>query len=174
MKSWFNRSAKHFDDVTEMVTRKLPIPDIDDDDKYVQFVARRDENGYWAISSRNNVHTVTEGIEHVSRAFQSALHKHLSESLNASQTKRQKQGEMTFDNAFIILRDLEKSVLAHAETLAAGAEPKNHFMAAWRLMPPKLQTRLNTETEYRDTHTHTPLFPSPKKDKKPPPPQALN
>ena len=41
---------------------------------------------------------------------------------------------MNFDAAFLILRDMEESLLKYRNT-PAGPEPAHHFMAAYRLLP---------------------------------------
>jgi hypothetical protein len=171
MKSWFNRRAKSFDDVKEMVTRKLPVPDMGGDDKFVQFTARRDSEGYWTLSSKNNLKTVTQGVETLSQAFQKAIDKHLSCARAQTPNLRQKQSLMTFDSAFLILRDMEQSLLAFTGE-AAKEEPANHYMAAWRLMPQRLQESLNAEAERRDAGADSALFPKNNPAIKPPP--ALN
>jgi hypothetical protein len=71
----------------------------------------------------------------------------------------------------LILRDMEQSLLAFTGE-AAREEPKNHYMAAWRLMPQRLQESLNAEAERRDAAGDSPLFPKNNSVKKPPP--ALN
>ena len=59
MKNMFRRitgrPADSFDQVEEMNTRKLPIPDLEATDKFVQFTAKRTKEGYWTISYKNNV-----------------------------------------------------------------------------------------------------------------------
>ena len=40
-KGWFNKAANSFDEVRQMTTRKLPVPDLEGTDKYVQLTAKR-------------------------------------------------------------------------------------------------------------------------------------
>ncbi len=50
--------------------------------------------------------------------------------------------EMNFDTAYLILKDMEDSLLKYRAT-PPGEEPKHHFMAAYRLLPEKFREGLD-------------------------------
>lgn len=129
-KGWFNKAANSFDEVKQMTTRKLPVPDLEGTDKYVQLTAKRTKDGYWTINIDNNIKTVTAGVQEVSRAYRSALTKHTGRYVQQGD----EEFRMNFDAAFLILRDMEESLLKYRDT-PPGAEPAHHFMAAYRLLP---------------------------------------
>ncbi|HYD18270.1 MAG TPA: hypothetical protein VEF76_07315 [Patescibacteria group bacterium] len=131
----FNRAADSFDQVDQMVTRKLPIPDLENTDKNIQFTATRDKLGHWTITSKHNLRNVTYGLQQVSHAFTAAVEKHTGR-------KPGDDLEMNFDSAFLILKDMEESLLKYRAT-AAGEEPKHHYMAAYRLLPEKFREGLD-------------------------------
>jgi hypothetical protein len=137
MKNIFKRVADSFDQVRLMVTRKLPIPDMEGTGKYVEFQAKRDKQGFWSITSKHNVTSVTYGFQTVSRAYQAAVLKHTGKSVDKGD-----EFLMNFDTAFLILKDMEESLLKYNGT-AAGAEPANHFMAAYRLLPQQFREGLD-------------------------------
>jgi len=129
-KGWFNKAANSFDEVRQMTTRKLPVPDLEGTDKFVQLTAKRTKEGYWTISIDNNIKTVTAGVQEVSRAYRSAINKHTGRYVTAGDEELR----MNFDAAFLILRDMEEALLKYRNT-PAGPEPAHHFMAAYRLLP---------------------------------------
>lgn len=132
LRKWFNRAADSFDQVDQMVTRKLPIPDLEGTDKSIQFTAKRGKLGHWTISSKHNLRNVTYGLQKVSLAYQKACEKH------AGKKPGDGEFEMNFDTAFLILKDMEESLLKYRQT-APSEEPKHHFMAAYRLLPEKFR-----------------------------------
>lgn len=132
----FNRAADSFDQVDQMVTRKLPIPDLEGTDKNIQFVARRGKYGHWTITSKHNLRSVTSGLQKVSHAYQAACEKHAGRKPSGDPF------EMNFDTAFLILKDMEESLLKYRAT-PSGEEPKHHFMAAYRLLPEKFREGLD-------------------------------
>lgn len=133
----FNKAADSFDQVAEMVTRKLPVPDLEGTDKFIQFTAKRNKTGQWNITSKNNLKQVTAGLEDVSRAYQTAVEKHYGR-------KAPIPGEvdMNFDTAYLILKDMEESLLKYKAT-PGGEEPKHHFMSAYRLLPKQFREGLD-------------------------------
>lgn len=138
LKKIFNKAADSFDRVDEMVTRKLPVPDLEGTDKFVQFTAKRNKSGQWNITSKNNMKQVTAGVEIISRAYQAALEKHYGrKSLYTGESL-----DMNFDTAFLVLKDMEESLLRYKAT-PGGDEPKNHFMAAYRLLPKQFREGLD-------------------------------
>lgn len=132
----FNRAAASFDQLDYMVTRQLPIPDLEGSDKYVQFIAKRAKSGNWTISSKHNLRMVTAGLQKVSHAYQAACEKHLGRKSFGDAP------EMNFDTAFLILKDMEESLLRYRAT-PPKEEPKHHYMAAYRLLPEKLREGLD-------------------------------
>lgn len=137
LKKWFNRAADSFDQVDQMVTRQLPVPDLEGTDKSIQFTAKRGKLGHWTISSKHNLRNVTYGLQKVSLAYQKACEKHAGRKPDADGKL-----EMNFDTAFLILKDMEESLLKYRQT-APGEEPKHHFMAAYRLLPEKFREGLD-------------------------------
>lgn len=132
----FNRAASTFDQVDYMVTRKLPIPDLEGTDKHVQFIAKRTKTGQWTISSKHNLRTVTAGLQKVSHTYQAACEKH------AGRKSYGEVLEMNFDTAFLILKDMEESLL-HYRASPLTEEPKHHYMSAYRLLPEKMREGLD-------------------------------
>lgn len=132
----FNRPAQSFDQVDQMVTRQLPIPDLEGTGKTIQFTAKRGKLGHWTISSKHNMRHVTAGLQKVSLAYQQACEKH------AGRKPMGEAFEMNFDTAFLILKDMEESLLKYRAT-APAEEPKHHFMSAYRLLPEKFREGLD-------------------------------
>jgi len=161
LKKIFNKAADSFDQVTQMVTRKLPIPDLEGTDKFIQFTAKREKSGQWTISSKHNLKQVTAGLQDVSRAYLAAAEKHLGRRPYAGEA-----AEMNFDNASLILRDLEESLLKYKATLA-GEEPKHHYMAAYRLLPKQFREGLDDIFFDRTEKKGQILPPKPAADPKP-------
>lgn len=131
----FNKAADSFDQVDQMVTRKLPIPDLENTDKNIQFTATRGKYGHWTITSKHNLRNVTYGLQQISHAYQAACEKHAGR-------KPGDDMEMNFDTAYLILKDMEESLLKYRAT-PPGEEPKHHFMAAYRLLPEKFREGLD-------------------------------
>lgn len=131
------KPADSFDRVNYMTTRKLPIPDLDGTDKFVQFIAKRTKQGYWEITSKNNVKIVTDGFQKVQRAFPTAVNKHLG----AGPTKSTEQ-TYNFDTAFLILKEMEEALLKY-DGAPLLDEPNSHYMAAYRLLPRQFQEGLD-------------------------------
>jgi|GEM_PF-1369903 len=138
-KGWFNKAANSFDEVKEMTTRKLPVPDLEGTEKFVQLNAKRTKDGYWTINIQNNIKTVTAGVQEVSRAYRSAITKHTGRYVSGSDDT---DFRMNFDAAFLILRDMEESLLKYRDT-PPGAEPDKHFMAAYRLLPQAFREQMD-------------------------------
>jgi hypothetical protein len=161
MRSIFKRVADSFDQVRLMVTRKLPIPDMEGTGKYVEFQAKRDKQGFWSITSKHNVTSVTYGFQNVSRAYQAAVLKHTGKSVDKGESFL-----MNFDTAFLILKDMEESLLKY-NNQPAGAEPANHFMAAYRLLPQQFREGLDDLFFSRTEKKGEILAPKAKKDKDP-------
>jgi hypothetical protein len=172
MKNLFRRIASSFDRVNYMATRRLPVPDLEGTGKYVEFQAHRDKQGFWSITSKHNVTQVTAGFQTVSRAFQAACVKHAGQA--------PEKGEdflLNFDTAFLILKDMEESLLRYNGT-PAGAEPGWHYMAAFRLLPQQFREGLDDLFSSRTERKGQILAPKVRKDavaqpaaKLPPPPK---
>jgi hypothetical protein len=137
-KGWFNKAANSFDDVKQMTTRKLPVPDLDGTDKFVQLTAKRTKEGYWTISIQNNIKTVTNGVQEVSRAYREAITKYTGRRISSNTD----EFRMNFDAAFLILRDMEESLMKYKET-APSPEPDFHYMAAYRLLPQAFREQMD-------------------------------
>lgn len=137
-KGWFNKAVNSFDDVKQMTTRQLPLPGLEGTDKFVQLTAKRTAEGYWTISMQNNVKTITAGVEDVARAYRAAITKYTHrKAVSADEVFR-----MNFDAAFLILRDMEESLMQHAGS-TPQAEPEGHYMAAYRLLPQAFRTQID-------------------------------
>ena len=159
MRNIFKRVADSFDQVRHMSTRKLPIPDMEGTGKYVEFNAKRDKSGFWSITSKHNVTSVTYGFQTVSRAYQAAVLKHTGKSVDKDDDLL-----MNFDTAFLILRDMEEALLKYKNT-PAGEEPANHFMAAYRLLPKQFREGLDDLFFSRTEKKGEVLAPKAKKEK---------
>lgn len=131
------RPADSFDQVEYMQTRKLPIPDLDGTDKFVQFMAKRTKEGYWDISSKNNMKNVTTGFQLVQEAFGAAMKKHAGAPFVKGQGLL-----FNFDTTFLVLRDMEEALLKYNGTVAKD-EPEYHYMAAYRVLPRQFQEGLD-------------------------------
>ena len=156
----FNKTADSFDRVRHMVTRRLPIPDLEGTGKYVEFHAKRDKQGFWTISSKHNVTSVTHGFQTVSRAFQAACLKHTGRVPDKSENFL-----MNFDTAFLVMKEMEEALLKYNST-PAGNEPPNHFMAAYRLLPQQFREGLDDLYFNRTEKKGEILAPKVKKDPK--------
>lgn len=137
-KGWFNKAASSFDDVKQMTTRKLPVPGLEGTDKFVQLSAKRTKEGYWTISIQNNIKTVTGGVQEVSRAYREAITKYTGRRIGSNA----EEFRMNFDAAFLILRDMEESLMKYKDS-APSAEPDFHYMAAYRLLPPSFREEMD-------------------------------
>ncbi|MDY0008295.1 MAG: hypothetical protein RBS08_01190 [Bdellovibrionales bacterium] len=137
-KGWFNKAADSFDDVKQMTTRKLPFPGLEGSDKFIQLTAKRTREGYWTISSQTNIKTVTGGVQDVSRAYRQAVSKYTGRSASSSG----EEFRMNFDAAFLILRDMEESLIRYKDS-APTPEPDFHYMAAYRLLPQAFREQMD-------------------------------
>jgi hypothetical protein len=155
LKKLFGKSVRTFDKTKKMVTRNLPIPNLEDTGSFIRFTAKKNEEGYWMIAGEQKLSTVTTGLQMATEAYRKAICKHTSAA------KEDLAGDMafTFDSAFLILRDMEESLLNYAAT-EAGPEPDHHFMAAYRLANANMKTALD-ERFYR-TQTEKGLILKPK------------
>lgn len=158
MKNMFRRIATSFDKVTLMTTRRLPVPDLEGTGKYVEFQARRDKQGFWSITSKHNVTQVTAGFQTVSRAFQAACQKHAGVVPDKGENLL-----LNFDTAFLILKDMEESLLKYNAT-PMGEEPGWHYMAAFRLLPQQFREGLDDLFSSRTERKGAILAPKPRKD----------
>lgn len=156
MKKTFQRFSKRqpdsFDQVREMTTRKLPVPDLDGTSIYVQFTAEKSKEGYWTISSKTNLKSVTAGLQSVGRAYQDAVTKHFGKRV-----EQYKGLTLNFDTAFLILRDMEESLLKYNNT-PAGEEPPRHYMGAYRLLPLQFREGLD-DLGHNRTEKSGPILP---------------
>lgn len=140
LKGLFSRkAADKFDQVDQMVTRKLPIPDLDGTDKYVQLTAKRDRHGLWTITGKNNMKMITSGMRAIDRAYNAALAKHAAD---APKPEKDSPLRMDFDQAYLMLRDMEESLLKYNATPPAE-EPPRHYMAAYRLLPQGFREKMD-------------------------------
>lgn len=137
-KGWFNKAANSFDEVKQMTTRQLPVPGLEGTDKFVQLTAKRTKEGYWTISIQNNIKTVTAGVQDVSRAYREAISKYTGRRIGSDSD----EFRMNFDAAFLILRDMEESLMKYKDT-APSAEPDFHYMAAYRLLPQAFREQMD-------------------------------
>ena len=131
------KPANSFDQVEEMTTRKLPIPDLGDPNKFVQFIAKRTKEGYWTINYKNNVKSITAGFQTIKDAYPVAVKKHSGAAPSSTLTQT-----YNFDTAFLILRDMEETLLKHSGAVL-DTEPDRHYMAAYRLLPRQFQESLD-------------------------------
>lgn len=137
LRDFFRKTVKSFDDLREMVTRDLPIPGFEGTDKYIRFAAHRDSEGYWSITTKTNITTVTVGVETVTQAYQAAMLKHTGKVPGRGQVFK-----MNFDTVFLILRDMEEALLKYRDNVAKQ-EPPRHYMSAYRLLPDRLRTDID-------------------------------
>lgn len=158
IKKFFNRVADSFDKLTTMVTRKLPVPDMEGAGKFVQFTATRGKDGYWTISSKHNMTSITAGFQTVSRAYHQAVEKHANRTSVPGDTV-----SMNFDTAFLVLKDMEESLIAHTGTVP-DSEPKHHFMHAYRLLPEQFRAGLD-DLLFKRTEQKGQLLPPKSRDK---------
>ncbi len=126
-----------FDQVAEMTTRKLPVPDLEGTDIYIRFNAEKSKEGYWTISSKTNLKNVTAGLQAIGRAYQAAVQKHFG-----AHVEKYKDLALNFDTAYLILRDMEESLLKYNNS-PAGEEPARHYMGAYRLLPQQFREGLD-------------------------------
>lgn len=157
MKNIFRRfsrkSADSFDQVDKMVTRELPIPDLEGSNIYIQFKAEREKDGLWKIRSFTNLKNVTSGLQAVGQAYQKAVAKHFGKHV-----EKYKDLCLNFDTALLILRDMEESLLRHSGA-HAGDEPARHYMAAYRLLPQSFREGLDELAQSR-AEKHGEILPS--------------
>lgn len=151
------KPADSFDQVDEMITRKLPIPGFDESsNKFIQFTARRTKEGYWTIGSKYNLKSMTAGLMTATEAFAAAAEKHIGKPLAAAQ-----ETPLNFDTAFLILRDLEESLLKFTKTVTRE-EPTYHYMEAYRLLPKQFQEGLDEiYFDRNDKRAILPILPPP-------------
>jgi hypothetical protein len=126
-----------------MVTRKLPIPDLAETDRFIQFAAKRGKDGYWVLEEKHNVRGITAGFQEMSDAYKTAVSRHFIKKEGKKQTQDNAASpKLNFDTAFLILRDMEDALLGYDKT-PAGEEPPHHFMHAYRCAPKQFQTGLD-------------------------------
>lgn len=136
----FKKVADNINDLRHMETQKLPIPGIDSPDHYLVIMASQKSYGTWQIEG---FHTLGEnnhppGFLMLEQAFIKVVqHYHRAAPQRVGKTT---QGN--FDDAFLILRAMEESVLAYMDR-TAGIEPAGHFMSAYRLLPQEDRIRLD-------------------------------
>lgn len=139
-KNLFNKVMRKppdsFDQVKMMVTRKLPIPGLEGTRVFVAFNAKRNKEGFWEIGSMTDLQNITSGFQLVQEAFKQAVLRHSNKAWRDGQA-------FNFDTAYLILREMEESLFKHAGMTVSGGEPKNHFMAAYRLCHQQFQQALD-------------------------------
>lgn len=132
----FNKTASSFDEVKAMLTRKLPLPGLGDGDKFIQIRAERRKSGYWALTFKHNLRTVTAHSEETMRCFQRALKKHTGKHHDIfDRFGDPAECVVNFDSAFLVLREMEETMQKLSPTLPPAEEPAHHYMTAYRLMP---------------------------------------
>lgn len=133
IKSFFRkmtgRPARSLEAVDEMYTRRINISEDKKRPLFVQFVAERKADGYWKIFDISDNEwqylPLIHSRQHI-KAVQKVFSKHLG--------RNSKEDSMNFDEAFLILRELEESYLKYTGK-QAGPEPFDHYTAAFRLVP---------------------------------------
>ena len=125
------------EDMDKMVTRDLPIPDHGEPGHYIRFMAKRKSDGHWKILSQNNLEVIPEGFGKIVDAYQRVEQRHCMEITG-------KKKPINFDTAFLILREIEETLLKYESRKSVlTKEPAHHFMQAWRLAPKPLQDGLD-------------------------------
>lgn len=133
--------ARSFDEVRVMVTRELPLPGLDESKFYMRLRAVRNSNNTWSIyrntkEPQNFSEISTEGkIKMPFKAVVRAIARHASKDHPG-------QLSVSFDVAFLILKEVEESHLKYIRALP-GEEPPFHYMAAFRLLPQPFREGLN-------------------------------
>lgn len=133
------KAAKSIDEVDRMYTRRLPIPGLANSKRFIIFFAERNNAGQWKVFSQDNyvvdAGKITTEMKLSSAAIQKAFTKHISRGVT-------KDLKMNFDQAFLVLRELEEAYLQHANK-TPDKEPFDHYMAAYRLLPRQFQESLD-------------------------------
>jgi len=124
--------AQSFNDMDRMETRPLPIPGRRPDEGiYLQFSAKRDNHGRWAIEIHSNdlwFVKLMPGYDLSMAAVKAALEKH-----GAGETVKDKK--VSFDTAYLVLRELEEAHLKYSNVRPSLAEPSSHYTRAHSLLP---------------------------------------
>lgn len=154
-RKWTGKPPKSVNEIGIMQTRRLPIPGLEGQDKYVEFVAKRNKEGLWSITPYHNMKVVTAGLQEISNAFAATIKKHLGQERNDPSTLK-----MNFDNALLILREMEDSVYAHTG-MGAGSAPRLHYSEAQALLPAQFVEGLDAVQAQR-TKDFGPVFESTK------------
>jgi hypothetical protein len=118
-----------------MVTVKLPIggtTDHDTADKYVQFIAKRSRSGVWRIDDANNLKATNDTARQITKAYHAAVKRHAGYV-----PKYPADMEHSFDQAFLILQNVEDAVLAQTGSARPSILPRDHFSSVLKLLPPQ-------------------------------------
>ena len=122
---------KDLNDIHTITTRRLPVPGLESTDRFIQFTAKRNKEGYWKIQGLHNVKNVTAGLETANAAYRAAVKKHDLQPLKRNDDDRL----FNFDTAFLILKDLEQSFIGHLGQKPEKTMPQHHFSVAEALLP---------------------------------------
>lgn len=131
------KPADSFEQVQQMVTRPLPIPGLEGPGKPIVFVAKRTKEGLWQIGAKYDLRKTTGSLDRMDEIFVKAMEKHAGKKFKSASELL-----LNFDNAFLMLRDLEESLLAAAGR-SPSSEPSDHFMEAYRLLPRQFRESLD-------------------------------
>lgn len=134
LRSWFSRSARtpdSFADVKEVTTRKLPLPCNTTSRDFVVFSAKKEKDGRWSLHGYY-AHTISPkiSISQVAAAFSQVILKNVPPSTPVDLKKTR----FNFDQIFLILKEMEETMLCNNQA-STEVEPPNHYMAAYRLLP---------------------------------------
>lgn len=135
------KKIQSFDQVKEMTTYLLPVPS----EKYpafsVQLVARLNKDSSWSVLLRQNGPGKTSAEDAYFRqsieAVKAAVLKHAGQELGSG------QNGISFDAAFLILREVEEAHLKHGRLAPPKEEPRGYYLQAYRLLPPAFQEALD-------------------------------
>ncbi|MBI3441121.1 MAG: hypothetical protein HY052_04860 [Proteobacteria bacterium] len=126
-----------------MLTRKMALPDKGGHILQIQFLAKRDSEGFWEVFDITRSSDRGQSVDMAmmrADATQKALMKHLG---------KDSQGDkMNFDEAFLVLRELEEGYLKYSGAVP-DKEPFDHYMAAYRLLPQQFREGLDDVYQMR-------------------------
>ncbi len=163
------KPAASFDEANRMTTRVLPIPGRDNMGVYLRFTAQKSGNDRWTIYIDSNDIWYAKyypGYKLSEAAVNAAIAKH-ADSATA------KDNKVSFDAAFMILREVEEAHLKYSNKLPSPGEPSDHYMVAYRLLPQQFQEGLEdiykSRLEKSNIMPPRPPQPAPKQPGKPKP-----
>ena len=143
------QQAKTCGEVDRMCTRKLPIKNAGKVDSSIYFLGKKNKTGHWGLFSINKGPIPPKELTLLENTLRAIYKKHLGQSST--------EDSMNFDEAFLILRELEETYLKHGAA-APDTEPFDHYMAASRLLPK--QFREGLDDLYRTRQPEKEILPS--------------